>query len=139
MLAGVTGVIGDVASRVLGAAELGGDWRGPGGAGGGIDKSTGDGESVSIMVLSLRDFVERRRGVFVALLACLMDCFTAGTGEFMEGPRFRTARAASSALGDIVRLFGGRWLWYASSQGLVNGEMSMSMSGGEGSGMGGLV
>lgn len=68
-----------------------------------------------------------------------MGCFTVGTGEVMEGPRFRTARAASSALGDIVRLFGGRWLWYASSQGLVNGEMSMSRSGGEGSGMEGLV
>lgn len=94
---------------MLDAAGLGGDWRGPGGAGGGIDKSTGDGESVSIIVLFLRDFVERRRGVLVALLACLVVCFTVGAGEVVEGrPRFRTARAASSALGDIVRLFGGR-------------------------------
>lgn len=110
MLAGVTGVIGDVASGVLGAAELEGDRRAPGGAGGGIDRSTGDGESVSMMVLFLRVLVERRRGVFVALLACLMDCFAVDAGEAVEGPRFRTARAASSALGDIVRLFGERWL-----------------------------
>jgi hypothetical protein len=60
-------------------------------------------------VLFLRDLVERRRGVLVALLACLIDCFPVGIEEGTEGgPRFRTARAASSALGDAVRLFDGR-------------------------------
>lgn len=136
MLAGVTGIICGV-SRSLGIAEFGGDWRGAGGAGGGIDKSTGDGESVSKNVLFLRVLVERRRGVLFALLAFLMDCFSE---EVLAGcPRFRTARAAPSTLGDAVRLFDERWVWCASSQGLVSGEISMSRAGGEGSGKEGLM
>jgi len=140
MLAGVTGVIGDVPSRKLGTAEFGGDGRGTGGAGGGIDKSTGDGESVSKIVLFLRVLVERRSGVLLALLACLMDCLPVDIeATVVGGPRFRVVRIASSALGDAVRLFDGLWVWYASSQGLVKGEMSMSRAGGEGSGIEGLV
>lgn len=73
MLAGVTGVMrvssceGTVAISAL--VGKGGEEFVPGGAGGGMDKSTGEGESFSAIVLFRLPLTERNRGVDVADLA----------------------------------------------------------------------
>lgn len=83
--------------------EEGGEEGFLGGAGGGIDRSTGDGESVSAIELFRRPRVERRSGVEVADLTfrgTFIDVGTVGVG------RFRGTRALSSPDGEAVRLAG---------------------------------
>lgn len=74
-----------------------------GGAGGGMDRSTGDGESVSLTELFRRARVERKRGVLVADLTFRGTFIEAGT---IGVGRFRGARALSSPEGEAVRLAG---------------------------------
>lgn len=90
MLAGVTGVMR--VSSCEGTVELatgagkGGEEFVPGGAGGGIDRSTGEGESFSAIVLFRLPLTERRRGVDVADLAFRAAFFAAvdaGVGRFL--------------------------------------------------------
>ena len=121
ILAGVTGVKANVAVDT----EEDGEDGFLGGAGGGMVKSTGDGESVSLMELFRRARVERKRGVEVADLTFRGIFFEAGT---IEGGRFRDARALSSAEGEAVRLAGLELGGYGhgSSHGLVSGDMSRS-------------
>lgn len=128
MLAGVTGVMrtssGAGKAVVVAGVQVGGEDGRLGGAGGGMARSTGDGESVSMAELFRRARVERKSGVEVADLtfrAALID----GTIGVV---RFRGTRAASSPEGEAVRLAGlllGGCGW-ASSHGLVSGEMSRS-------------
>jgi hypothetical protein len=119
-----------------------------GGAGGGIDKSTGDGESPggSPLTLFFRFRADRIKGVDDADLVVLEDFLelpaegvlrTAGDG------RERDNRDWESAFGDAARLLDvfcrGVSVLYASIQGLVRGDRSKSISPGDGSGTGGLV
>jgi hypothetical protein len=90
--------------EALGCTDKGGDGLVTGGAGGGMERSTGEGESVSVTVLFLRPREERRRGVDVADLTF--------RGAFIEAVmvgvvRFLDTRALSSSPGDAVRLLGG--------------------------------
>lgn len=58
----------------------------PGGAGGGIDRSTGEGESFSATVLFLRPLDERSKGVEVAdfmLRAGFFGAVGVGVGRFL--------------------------------------------------------
>lgn len=83
--------------------EEGGEEGILGGAGGGIARSTGDGESVPATELFRRARVERKSGVEVADLALrgtFIDVGTVGVG------RFRGTRALSSPEGEAVRLGG---------------------------------
>jgi hypothetical protein len=125
MLAGVTGVIRSCSWEGTGNdTDVDGEDGFLGGAGGGMVRSTGDGESVSTTELLRRARVERKRGVEEADLTFRGIFIAAGTIE----ERFRDTRALSSAEGDAVRLDGlelGGW-GHASSQGLVSGEMSRS-------------
>lgn len=81
MLAGVTGVMR--VSSCEGTVELptgvgkGGEEFVPGGAGGGIDRSTGEGESFSAIVLFRLPLTERKSGVDVADLAFRAAFFVA--------------------------------------------------------------
>lgn len=86
-------------------AEGGGEERFLGGAGGGMARSTGDGESVwvSLTVLFRRARVERNSGAEVVDLTFREAFVDAGT---IGVERFRGTRAESSPEGEIVRLTG---------------------------------
>ena len=107
ILAGVTGVMrsssGTGKADVVVGTEEAGDEGFLGGAGGGIARSTGDGESVSLTELFRRPRVERKRGVLVADLAFRGTLIDAGT---IEAGRFRGTRAMSSPEGEAVLLAG---------------------------------
>lgn len=70
MLAGVTGVMWASSCELMCDGTIGAvngeEELMPGGAGGGIDRSTGEGESFSATVLFLRPLDERSKGVEVA-------------------------------------------------------------------------
>jgi len=156
MLAGVTGVICPVAIAddeiATGPFTEEDDaliscWeRDAGRPGGGIDKSTGDGESPGTSLFlcpPARD--ERRSGVedadFVPRRARFVEFGVDGTRDVGDGRR-RATFACSSSGGDAVRLLR-RACWegsglYASIQGL-RGERSKSKSPGDGRGIGGVV
>lgn len=128
MLAGVTGVMRT--SSWAGKADVvvgteGGEAGFLGGAGGGMARSTGDGESVSLTKLFRRARVERKRGVEVADLAPRGIFIDAGT---IWVGRFRGTRAGSSPEGEAVRLAGLELggCGHGSSHGLVSGEISRS-------------
>ena len=125
MLAGVTGVMRSCSWVGKANVVVDTEEDGVGGAGGGMAKSTGDGESVSLTELFRRARVERKRGVEVADLTFRGIFIMAGT---IEAGRFRGTRALSSAEGEAVRLVGLELggCGHASSHGLVSGEMSRS-------------
>lgn len=108
MLAGVTGVMCASSCRfitgLLADPHDAGEEPTAGGAGGGIDidKSTGDGESLSANMLFLRHLDERSRGVDVADLT-FRGGFRGATGA---GGRGVTRFLLSSGIGDAVRLLG---------------------------------
>jgi hypothetical protein len=114
MLAGVTGVS---CGRVAGdggtaAAES------AGGAGGGIDRSTGEGVSPGMLMLPLRARVERIRGVELADLVPRVDAALLGMGTvarmaglcFLREGRCVSPVARSSSLDEAPLFRGcGRW------------------------------
>lgn len=106
ILAGVTGVSfkSPLCEMPFGETTDGEVAEFEGGAGGGIERSTGEGVSPSITLLFRRDRVERNSGVklevrvFFFIFSVGFDGRTAGDCRLRDMP--------SSPLGEAVRLFG---------------------------------
>jgi hypothetical protein len=105
ILAGVTGVSfkSPLWEMPFGEVTVGEVIKFDGGAGGGIDRSTGEGVSPSITLLFRRDRVDRKSGVKLEVLLFFFmpsvgfDGRTAGDCLLRDKP--------SSPLGEAVRLF----------------------------------
>src|ERR1700722_5218308 len=100
-----------------------------GGAGGGMDKSTGEGGAPAI--LSFRDLVTRNAGVQVVDLYPRVG-FLGLVGLIAGERRLRSGLSVdSSPLSEAARLWRGVIdCWLAPSQGLVRGDISKSTSAG---------